>query len=196
MGDYQLVNGIAKIRLDVNLIKPHFEETAAHELIHALEDSESWPITSRTVNLPYNSPEAIVGSELGAGVRDLHVYDTLKVLGFGSEYSNDARYRNSKKELVSATIPQKGSPMHCIWILRYCFLAMTQRPNRWVKLKEMFLKRAPSIAIKGEELIGMLKNNGWSTPDQALNSMIAMRDSLGLTKAQVIILDKRTGNRF
>jgi len=66
MGDYLLQNGIAKIRLDTSLISSHFEETAAHELLHALQDSELWPTTARGTNLPNNSPEAIVGSELGA----------------------------------------------------------------------------------------------------------------------------------
>jgi len=63
-------------------------------------------------------------------------------------------------------------------------------------LRELYLKRAPSIAAKGEELIAVIKKNGWSNPDQALTSMIAIRDSLGLTGEQVIIRDVRTGNRY
>ena len=64
MGDYKLENGIARIRLDTKLTGPHFEETAAHELLHALQDSEFWPDTARSVNLPDESPEAAAGSEL------------------------------------------------------------------------------------------------------------------------------------
>ena len=196
MGDYKLENGIARIRLDTSLIRPHFEETAAHELLHALQDSELWPIAGRSANLPDNSPEAKVGSELGALVRDLDVLETLQTLGFNPDYSNDVRYRNGKKNLAMAPIPPYGSPMFHIWILRYCYLAMTQRPNRWSRLKELYLKRASSIAAKGEELIAIIKKNGWSNPDQALTSMIAIRDSLGLTHEQVIIVDARTGNKY
>jgi len=196
MGDYKLENGIARIRLDTSLIRPHFEETAAHELLHALQDAELWPTTARSANLPDNSPEAKVGSELQALVRDLNVLETLQTLGFDADYSNDTRYRNSKKNLAGAAIPAHGSPMFHIWILRYCYLAMTQRPNIWARLRELYLKRAPSIAEKGEELIAVIKNNGWSNPDQALSSMIAIRGSLGLTNEQVIIVDARTGNRY
>ena len=196
MGDYRLQDGIARIRLDTSLMRPHFEETAAHELLHALQDSELWPTTARSANLPENSAEAIVGSELGALVRDLNVLETLRTLGFNADYSNDTRYRNSKRNLTGAAIPAYGSPMFYIWIMRYCYLAMTQRPNRWFRLRELYLKHAPSIAAKGEELIAVIKKNGWSNPDQALASMIAIRESLGLTKAQVIVVDRRTGARF
>jgi len=196
MGDYKLENGIARVRLDTSLIRPHFEETAAHELLHALQDLELWPTTVRSANLPNSSPEAIVCSELGTLVRDLNVLETLQILGFNADYSNDIRYRNSKRNLARAAIPAYGSPMFHIWILRYCYLAMTQRPNRWAKLRELYLKRAPSIAAKGEELIAVIKKNGWNNPDQALTSMIAIRDSLGLTHEQVIIVDARTGNEY
>ena len=37
---------------------------------------------------------------------------------------------------------------------------------------------------------------GWSNPDQALTSMIAIRDTIGLTYEQVTIVDARTGNRY
>ncbi|MBA7586728.1 hypothetical protein ES708_28733 [subsurface metagenome] len=196
MGDYKLENGIARIRLDTGLIRPHFEETAAHELLHAVQDLEFWPNTAWSANLPDDSPEAMVGSELAALVRDLNVLETLQTLGFNSDYSNDARYRNSKNNLAKAPVPPQGSPLSYMWTLRYCYLAMTQRPNRWARLRELYRKRAPSITAKGEELIGIIKKNGWSNPDQAFASMISIRNSLGLTQKQVIIVDARTGSRY
>ena len=66
MGDYLLENGVARIRLDTNMSRPHFEYTVAHELVHALQDTELWPRTVRKYGLPDDSAEAIVGSELGA----------------------------------------------------------------------------------------------------------------------------------
>ena len=39
MGQYRRENGIARIKLDTSLIETHFEETAAHELLHAVQDS-------------------------------------------------------------------------------------------------------------------------------------------------------------
>lgn len=193
LGDYRLENGVAKIRLNTNLDKPHFEYTAAHELVHALKDSELWPTTARESSLPDNSAEAQVGSELLALVRDLSDSDTLKAAGFDSTYSDDIRYNNSKKGLIEAAIPRVGTPIWCIWVLRYCYLSMTQSRQRWNKLKEIYLKRAPSIAEKGEELIDIIHKHGWGNPDQAVKSLIAIRNSLGLTEAQVIIVDRRTG---
>lgn len=196
MGEYRLENGIAKIRLNTNLDKPHFEYTAAHELVHVLKDSELWPTTVRHANLPDKSPEALVGSELLALVRDLSDNDNLKVAGFDSSYSDDIRYRNSKKALNKDPVPHIGTPDWCIWVIRYCYLSMTQSRRRWNELREIYFKRAPGIAEKGEELRNIMQKHGWGDPDQALKSLIAIRNSLGLTKAQVIIVDRRTGENF
>ncbi len=196
MGDYRLENGVARIRLNTNLDKQHFEHTVAHELVHALKDSELWPTTVRNASLPDNSSEALVGSELLALVRDLSDSDNLKAAGFDSSYSDDIRYRNSKKALNKDPVPSIGTPAWCIWVLRYCYLLMTQSHRRWSGLREIFLKRAPDIAKKGEELIDIIHKHGWENPDQALKSLIAIRGSLGLTKTQVIVVDRRTGESY
>jgi hypothetical protein len=196
MGDYRLENGVARIRLNANLDKQHFEHTVAHELVHALKDSELWPTTVRNASLPDNSPEALVGSELLALVRDLSDSDNLKAAGFDSSYSDDIRYRNSKKALNKDPVPSIGTPAWCIWVLRYCYLSMTQSRRRWNRLREICLNRAPGIANKGEELIDIIRKHGWENPDQALKSLITIRNSLGLTRAQVIIVDRRTGESF
>jgi hypothetical protein len=194
MGQYRRENGIARINLDTSLIEPHFEQTAAHELLHAVQDSELWPDTARSVNLSDNSPEAVVGTELASLVRDLSVLETLQMMGFETEYSNNVRYENAMKKLKSAPIPKQGSPMWCLWVIRYAYLCLTQPKRKWHRLSEIYVKRAPSIATKGEELITVVNKNGWSNPDQALASMIAIRGSLGINEKQVIIRDPRARN--
>ncbi len=196
MGDYRLENGVARIRLNTTLNKQHFEYTVAHELVHALKDSELWPTTVRDASLADNSPEALVGSQLLALVRDLSDSDTLKAVGFDSSCSDDTRYRNSKKALIKDPVPRVDTPDWYIWALRYCYLSMTQSHRRWSRLREIFLKRAPDIAQKAEELIDIIHKHGWENPDQALKSLIAIRGSLGLTRAQVIVVDRRTGESY
>ena len=146
------------------------------------------------MNLSDDSPEAVVGTELASLVRDLSVLEALQTMGFETEYSNNVRYENAVKNLKSAPIPKQGSPMWCLWVIRYAYLSLTQPKRKWRRLSEIYLKRAPSIATKGEELVAVVNKNGWCNPDQALASMIGIRESLGINEKQVIIRDPRAGN--
>jgi hypothetical protein len=175
--------------------RPYFEHTAAHELLHALQDLELWPTTRRPNPLD-DSPESKVSSELASLILDLNVEDTLQTLGFDATYSDSVRYKNSKKGLESATVPKFHNPMWCLWVLRYCKLSFTQSSRKWARLKGLYLKHAPSIAEKGEELVAIIRKHGWSNPSQALDSMIAIRDSLGLTREHVVVMDGRTRTRY
>ena len=82
LGDYNVKNDAARIRLNIDMARPNFEHNAAHELLYALQDKERWPRTFRRVNLNEESWEAGVGSELAALVLDLDVEERLQKVGF------------------------------------------------------------------------------------------------------------------
>ncbi len=192
-GHYRLEKGIARIVVCTDIPKAAFEHCCAHELVHALQDAELWPRTHRRLGLPDTSPESKVGTELGSLVRDLDVEERLRPLGFESGYEDEFRYKASMKGISNEAIPSEGIPMWCLWSLRYAYLFFTQMPRRWKRLRQKYLERAPSIAKNGEEIVAIIRKHGCRSQDQALQSMIAIRDSLGLaTDERCRILDART----
>lgn len=191
-GDCRLESGVAVVRLCTDLSKRHFEQHAAHELLHALQLVEGWPrIRSR---LPDQSAVVELGEMLQSIVLDLNVEDRLKQLPFESTWFADAQYRNLKKALMG-NIPLSGSLPWCKGPMMCAYASLTQPPKRWNRLRELHLKRAPHILEKGEELIAIMRKHGWNNPDQALASMISMRDTLGFASDQLTIVDGRTGRR-
>jgi hypothetical protein len=194
LGTCRLENGTIIIRLRTDMSKPRFEQNAAHELLHALQIKEGWPtIKSR---LRDESVTAQVASMLASTVLDLNVEDRLKQVSFDSTPVINDQYRNLKKVALEENIPLTVSNRWRKAVMMYVYASLTQPTRRWTKLKELFLKRAPHIAKKGEELASTLKRCGWNNPDQALASMIAIRESLGLSSENFSITDRRTEQRF
>ena len=51
------------------------------------------------------------------------------------------------------------------------------------------------MADLGEELVSIIREVGWGTREQALDSLVGIRDSLGLKVNDVVlVLDPTTGN--
>ena len=193
-GDCRLENETIVIRLRTDISRPRFEQTAAHELLHALQIREGWPIIKS--RLPDESIIALLGSKLGSLVLDLNVEDRLKQLSFDLTSVIDTEYRDLKKAVLDEKIPSSGSNRWRRAAMMYTRASLTQPPRRWTKLKELFSKRAPHIARKGEELASIIKRYGWNNPDQALACMIAIRESISLPSDQISVVDRRTGRRF
>lgn len=194
LGDCGFENGVVVIRLRTDMSRPNFEQNVAHELLHALQRAEGWPVLE--TRLPDQSVIFGIGVMLGSLVADFNVEDRLKQLSFDSTLVINAKYRNLKKALLEEDIPASGSDRWCRAAMMYAESSLTQPARRWNKLKELFLKRSPHIAEKGEELVSILKRYGWDNPDQALASMVAIRNNLGRASDQVTIVDGVTGARF
>jgi hypothetical protein len=121
----------------------------------------------------------------------------LESLGFDPTYEDEFRYKNSMKQISNDEVPPDGSPGWCIWSLRYAYLSLTQLRRRWDHLQEAYLRRAPEVARKGEEIITLARRHGWDNQEGALNSMVAIRNSLGLaTDQRCIVVDIRTNTPY
>jgi hypothetical protein len=194
LGACRLENEIVIIRLRTDISRPRFEQNAAHELLHALQIKEGWPtIKSR---LRDESIIAQVASLLASIVLDLNVEDRLKQTLFDSTPVINDQYRNLKKIALEGNIPLAGSNRFRKAVMMYAYASLTQPHKRWAKLKELFSNRAPHITKKGEELASILIRCGWNNPDQALASMIAIRESIGLSNNDFSIIDRITEQRF
>jgi|GEM_PF-5126742 len=216
-GSYQLKDGQHHIwvRTDSNLTSPQFEHIVAHEMMHAVQVEQNWPTAKAAQDYGDGSCEAKLvarglqalgdeiislgfarqlARELHSLVLDLDVEDRLKKLErscrivFDRTYQMEGRYQNLKRRLEPGSSLSPGS-----FNLEYERLAlsyaqeMSSTSTRKASLQKLYLKHAPSVAEKGKELLRILGEKGWGNPEQALTSMIAIRDSLGLAKTCIIV---------
>lgn len=182
------------ISLRMDLSRSSFEHLAAHELSHAMQHKEGWPrLVSR---YSHNHPITQLGMTLGSMVLDLNVEDRLKSWSFDATRITNDQYRNLKKAILDEDIPSTGSDRWRKAVIMYTYAALTQPSKKWNRLKILFHQRAPHIGEKGEDLVAILNKNGWSNLDEALTSLIAIRQSIGLGISKIGIVDGRTGHRF
>ncbi len=185
---YKNKNLIIELRLDLN--KASFEHHIAHEMIHAVQIIEGWPIIASRYSR--GTPIGEVGIMLNSIIHDLNDEDRLKEWSFDSTHITHEQYDNLKKAVLSSDIPTKGGLRWCNASLMYAYAYFTQPNNRWNSLKKLFNIHSPHIEAKGEELVTIIKASGWNTSDQALNSLIAIRESLGFSVQTFQIKDKVT----
>lgn len=186
---YRHNQGINEIRLHADVNQPCFEHQIAHELIHALQRKEGWP---RLVSRHF----AELGETLVSMVLDLNVEDRLKSWAFESAWIINDQYRNIRRAILHEDTPATGTNRWRRGAMMYTYALLTQPTKRQNILMTLFQQRAPHIARKSEELVCILKDNGWSNPDEALSSLIAIRSSIGLQSSQLGIIDGRTEQRF
>ena len=189
---YENDNLIIELRLDLN--KSSFEHQVAHEMIHAVQIQEGWPIIISRYGR--GTPYGEVGIKLNSIIHDLNDEERLKKWDFDSTTIMYEQYINLKKAILSNDIPKEGGLRWCNGSLMYTYAAFIQPYNRWKRLQTLFHRRLPNIETKGNELVSIIKANGWNTANQALNSLIAIRESLGLSPQILGIKDGATGERY
>ena len=80
------------------------------------------------------------------------------------------------------------------WATRYCELRLALKPEEWEGLETVYRERAPQACDLGDELADIMLRIGWGTREQALEAMIAARDTLGLcVDARVLVIDPVDG---
>ena len=73
----------------------------------------------------------------------------------------------------------------------------TLTANEWAALDAVFRERSPQVARLGEEMTTIMRGVGWGTREQALESLVGVRDSLGLQVNQIVlVMDPITGEIF
>lgn len=195
-GACEVKNNIATIWLKTDMPEPMFEHNTAHELLHAVQQTEGWPEADCGENLPKESAEAFIACLISSTVLDMIVDEQLQKLGFDRSHADEIRYKQKRLALQTESVPELEKPHGCEWALHYVMASQALSPKRCGKLRALYQARAPHIAEKGEELVAILQKNGWKSPDQALASMVAIRDSLGLNSKQVTITNGKTGEKL
>ncbi len=89
----------------------------------------------------------------------------------------------------------EGSIGHAFAALQYARFTIEHPEELWDGLRTQFRKQLPAAAMTGDEIISLVAQRGWKTPGACVESLVAVRDALGLN-AFVAIEDRRNGRTF
>ena len=184
--------GSAELPRWMELPKEALAYHVAHELTHLVLRRRGFPMSIRGPQYSEDSPEARVGGDLEEMISHPCLDEILKPLPFDREHIQQHLFDGARRGLETSPIPTFGTPWWITWTMRFCELRFLLPPQRWVRLEVVYDGRCPGISQKGRELVDIMVEEGFQTPDQALQAMIQSRDSLGLKEGQrCLILDPR-----
>lgn len=167
----------------------------AHELTHMAQRSRGYPKTIRGRQYHPGSAEARIGGDLEELVLHPPLEQTLREAGFRWDFINARLMKSALDGITNSPPPEFGTPWFFTWAIRYCDLQLGLSPEQWNRLEAAFRTRVPGVADLGEELVSIIREVGWGTREQALDSLVGIRDSLGLKVNDVVlVLDPTTGN--
>ena len=167
----------------------------AHELTHTLMRERGYPKTVRGIGYPSDSAEARIGEDLEEMVLHPSLETILEPYGFRHDFIVSNMASGALQGLQSAPVPEYGTPWHFTWAIRFCMLQMELPLELWTPLESVYVERAPAVAALGRELLNIVVDVGWGTPEKALDAMVRTRDALGLdVQDKVLVLDSSTGH--
>lgn len=157
--------------------------------------SQAYPRTVRGPQYPPDSAEARIGGDLEELVLHRPLEQILGDAGFRWDLIKFRLYESALSGISGSPPPEYGTPWFFTWAIRYCELQLELSSSHWRKLEKAFRESAPGVVDLGEELVEIIRRVGWGSREQALDSLVQVRDSLGLKVNDVVlVLDPITGN--
>jgi hypothetical protein len=168
--------------------------TLAHELVHALQRREGWPLASASPELGEDSPAAEVAAVLQALVHCAAAELRIAPLGLDASWEQRERHAGVRHMLRAphpgANVP--GTPAWAYWSLLYAYLDLLHPPAHVQTLLRNFRRVVPQAAATGQRATDLVRFHGYATSGQALAAMRAVHHLLRLGD-HVVIEDPRAG---
>lgn len=170
----------------------------AHELYHIAQRARGYPRTVRGRQYPPNSVEARIGGDLEEMILHPPLEELLRgELGFTNDFIRSRMLQGALNGVANSPVPEYGTPWFTTWAIRYCELQIILNSEEWTELQAVFKDRSPQVAQLGEEMTAIMNEIGWGAPEQALEALIGVRDSLGLQVNQIVlVMDPISGEIF
>lgn len=170
----------------------------AHELFHIVQRQRGYPKTVRGRQYPPNSVEARIGADLEEMILHPPLEELLRgEMGFTNDFIRERMLQGALHGIADSPVPEYGTPWFTTWAIRYCELQIILNTNEWTQLQVVFTERSPQVARLGEEMASIVNEVGWGTREQALETLVGVRDSLGLQVNQIVlVLDPVSGEIF
>ena len=165
----------------------------AHELTHIAMTSLGYPKTLRGARYSDDSAEAKIGGDMEEMVIHPALQHLLAPFGFERGFILERMASGALSGLRSSPVPERGSPWSFTWAMRYCELQIELPAHLWSPIETIYQERAPGISRLGQELIEVMREVGWSTRQETLETLIRCRDTLGMrVDDRVLVLDPTT----
>jgi len=166
--------------------------TLAHELVHALQRREGWPLASANSELGEDSPAAEVASVLQAVVHCAAAELRIAPLGLDASWEQRERHAGVRRMLRAphpdANVP--GTPAWAYWSLLYAYLGLLHPPAHVQTLLRNIRRAIPQAGTTGQQAAELVRFHGYATAGQALAAMRAVHELLRLGN-HVLIEDPR-----
>ncbi len=138
----------------------------AHELTHMLMRERGYPKTMRGIGYPPDSAEARIGEDLEEMVLHPSLESILEPFGFRHDFIIRNMASGALQGLQSAPVPEYGTPWHFTWAIRFCMLQMELPLELWTPLEAVYVERARAVTDLGRELLNIVVDVGWGTPER------------------------------
>lgn len=166
----------------------------AHELTHIIQRDQGYPQTLRGKQYPPDSPEARMGGDLEEMIFHPPLDEMLYKIGFKNDFIRKRMFNGALKGVSESPIPAYGSHWFFTWAFRYCELQIDLERSDWLQLEDIYRARAPEVCKLGEELVAIIRAVGWGTREQALETILRVRDTLGFKVNEIVlVLDPVSG---
>ena len=174
-----------------------FSYHVAHELTHQIIRRQGFPASVRGQQYAEDSPEARIGGDLEEMVSHFVLEEILSPFPFDRVHIQEHMFTSARRGLEESPIPEFGTLWWATWACRFCELQHLLPRKKWVRLEVVYDGRCPKIATKGRELVDIMRSDGYKSPDQALQAMIKIRDTLGLKdEDRCLVFDPRYGKMY
>lgn len=181
-GGFYVEEGRARVVLRDDLPPEAAEHTLAHELVHGLQRLEEWPRASAAPTLGDDSPAEEVAAVLQALVHCAAAEMRIAPLGLSAEWEQSERQRNVRYLLRAPHTgsDRRGTPAWAYWTLLYAYLSVLHPHERVRTLLGNIGRALPKAAKAGAEAAALVRQTGYATRGQALNTLRAVHGLLAL----------------
>lgn len=118
----------------------------------------------------------------------------LAPLGLDARWEAEQRHQGLK-DVLRGTTKEWDNPLtpdHAFGALLYARFALDHPPEMWEGLRRDFARKLPAVSETGERVVQLVREHGWNSPGACLESLVAVRDELGMIEI-ALIEDRRTG---
>jgi hypothetical protein len=193
-GGFYLREGTATVGVRRDMPPDAFLHTVAHELAHGLQRLGGWPKVVANPKLGDESAGEEVASVLQAVVHCSAAELQIASLNLDPSWEQVERHHNIRALLRAphAGADQRGTPAWAYWAALYAYLSLLHPPERSRTLLHNFRRAIPEAAAAGEQIATLVREHGYSTPDEALAAFRAVQEALNLAP-NILIEDPREG---
>jgi hypothetical protein len=196
-GGFYLSEGAATVGVRSDLPPLAVCHTIAHELAHGLQRLDGWPRVVANPALEGDAAAKDVAAVLQAVVHCAAAEARIDALGLDPSWEQMDRHQNIRALLRApqADANHRGTPAWGYWAMLYAYITLLHPAAQSRALLHNIRRAIPEAAAAGTESAALVREHGFQTPEQALASLRAVQEALGLAPG-LLVEDPRDGTVY